>query len=60
MRTLSNNEIEWARKKRCMGYKNQQIAEKLNVSERTLQRALQGYDLKKDLPPLEDPPKNCR
>lgn len=60
MRALSTKEIEWAREKRCMGYTIQQIAEKLNVSERTLQRAFQGCCFRKSLPPLEDPPKDCR
>lgn len=39
---LTKKQVEWAYDKWCLGYTQMQIADALNVCEKTIQRALKG------------------
>lgn len=41
-KSLTIKQIEWAYDKWCLGYTQMQIADALNVCEKTVQRALRG------------------
>ena len=44
VRSLTPSQIEWAYDMWCIGYKLTQIADALNVCEKTIMRALKGKE----------------
>lgn len=40
--SLTKRQVEWAYDKWCLGYTQMQIADALNVCEKTIKRALKG------------------